>query len=204
MPELGARSPKAVAALAGVAPLARESGQKIRSRIRGGRPRVRRALLGSDGRHPNLSALHQRLHEHRRQVRLQEAGHHRRRPHASRLAQRHDPRSKMLRMTQLLVLGSSFARFIIATPRFRSGHWFLLPITRYPTRLRRSGVRVVGKTGGHSIAHLFSYMRPRGRPSGTPVKKRFATALTPRNLPDNGGLRAPQGSSESDFKGLAG
>jgi transposase len=45
MPELGARSPKAIAALAGVAPLARESGQKtFRSRIRGGRPRVRRAL----------------------------------------------------------------------------------------------------------------------------------------------------------------
>jgi transposase len=45
MPELGARSPKAIAALAGVAPLAKESGQKtFRSRIRGGRPRVRRAL----------------------------------------------------------------------------------------------------------------------------------------------------------------
>ena len=45
MPELGARSPKAVAALAGVAPHARESGQKTyRSRIRGGGPRVRRAL----------------------------------------------------------------------------------------------------------------------------------------------------------------
>lgn len=45
MPELGARSPKAVAALAGVAPFANESGQKTyRSRIRGGRPRVRRAL----------------------------------------------------------------------------------------------------------------------------------------------------------------
>lgn len=45
MPELGARSPKVIAALAGVAPLAKESGQKTyRSRIRGGRPRVRRAL----------------------------------------------------------------------------------------------------------------------------------------------------------------
>jgi transposase len=45
MPELGARSPKTIAALAGLAPLANESGQKtFRSRIRGGRPRVRRAL----------------------------------------------------------------------------------------------------------------------------------------------------------------
>lgn len=45
MPELGARSPKTIAALAGLAPIAHESGRKVfRSRIRGGRPRVRRAL----------------------------------------------------------------------------------------------------------------------------------------------------------------
>lgn len=45
MPELGHRSPKTIAALAGLAPIANESGSKIfRSRIRGGRPRVRRAL----------------------------------------------------------------------------------------------------------------------------------------------------------------
>ena len=45
MPELGQRSPKTIAALAGLAPIANESGSKtFRSRIRGGRPRVRRAL----------------------------------------------------------------------------------------------------------------------------------------------------------------
>lgn len=45
MPELGRRSPKTIAALAGLAPMANESGCKtFRSRIRGGRPRVRRAL----------------------------------------------------------------------------------------------------------------------------------------------------------------
>jgi transposase len=45
MPELGARSPKAIAALAGLAPLDNASGGRtLRSRIRGGRPRVRRAL----------------------------------------------------------------------------------------------------------------------------------------------------------------
>ncbi|MFE0019362.1 IS110 family transposase [Mesorhizobium sp. NPDC059054] len=45
MPELGQRSPKTIAALAGLAPIANESGSKtFRSHIRGGRPRVRRAL----------------------------------------------------------------------------------------------------------------------------------------------------------------
>jgi len=45
MPELGHRSPKAIAALAGLAPIASESGTKTRrSVIAGGRSRVRRAL----------------------------------------------------------------------------------------------------------------------------------------------------------------
>lgn len=45
MPELGARSPKAIAALAGLAPLNADSGQKRGGRmIKGGRRRVREAL----------------------------------------------------------------------------------------------------------------------------------------------------------------
>lgn len=45
MPELGRRSPKTIAALAGLAPIANESGKRTRrSAIAGGRARVRRAL----------------------------------------------------------------------------------------------------------------------------------------------------------------
>jgi transposase len=45
MPELGRRSPKSIAALAGLAPFDHESGKsKRRGKISGGRPRVRRAL----------------------------------------------------------------------------------------------------------------------------------------------------------------
>ena len=45
MPELGQRSPKSIAALAGLAPFDNESGKlRHRSKIVGGRPRVRRAL----------------------------------------------------------------------------------------------------------------------------------------------------------------
>lgn len=45
MPEIGHRSPKAIAALAGLAPIDHESGKRKRkSQIRGGRSRVRRAL----------------------------------------------------------------------------------------------------------------------------------------------------------------
>lgn len=45
LPELGQRSPKSIAALAGLAPFDNESGKsKHRSKITGGRPRVRRAL----------------------------------------------------------------------------------------------------------------------------------------------------------------
>ena len=45
MPELGQRSPKSIAALAGLAPFDNESGRlKHRSKISGGRSRVRRAL----------------------------------------------------------------------------------------------------------------------------------------------------------------
>lgn len=45
MPELGQRSPKSIAALAGLAPFDNESGKlKHRSKISGGRSRVRRAL----------------------------------------------------------------------------------------------------------------------------------------------------------------
>jgi transposase len=45
MPELGARSPKAIASLAGLAPIDNASGGRtLKSRIRGGRSRVRRAL----------------------------------------------------------------------------------------------------------------------------------------------------------------
>lgn len=45
MPELGQRSPKSIAALAGVAPINQDSGKKKGRRpIRGGRSRVRRAL----------------------------------------------------------------------------------------------------------------------------------------------------------------
>ncbi|TGT43641.1 transposase, partial [Mesorhizobium sp. M8A.F.Ca.ET.167.01.1.1] len=45
MPELGRRSPKSIAALAGLAPFDHESGKlKRRAKISGGRARVRRAL----------------------------------------------------------------------------------------------------------------------------------------------------------------
>lgn len=45
LPELGRRSPKSIAALAGLAPIDDQSGKTRRkSHIRGGRPRVRRAL----------------------------------------------------------------------------------------------------------------------------------------------------------------
>ena len=45
LPELGSRSPKAIAALAGLAPFDRQSGNKtFKSQIQGGRQRVRRAL----------------------------------------------------------------------------------------------------------------------------------------------------------------
>ena len=59
LPELGQRSPKTIAALAGVAPITSESGKsKHKSRIRGGRDRVRNALYMaalSACRHPRFN-----------------------------------------------------------------------------------------------------------------------------------------------------
>lgn len=66
MPELGHRSAKALAALAGLAPLNRDSGRRRGARaIRGGRARVRRALymaaLTAVRRAPRLRDFHDRL-----------------------------------------------------------------------------------------------------------------------------------------------
>ena len=66
MPELGRLDAKAAASLAGVAPMARESGNwKGRSRIKGGRARVRRLLymaaLSAIRCNPDLAAKHRRL-----------------------------------------------------------------------------------------------------------------------------------------------
>lgn len=66
MPEIGTVSNKAVAKLAGLAPIARDSGQRKGKRpIRGGRAQVRSILVvvaGVVARHdPDLAAFHQRL-----------------------------------------------------------------------------------------------------------------------------------------------
>jgi transposase len=66
MPELGARSPKQLAALAGLAPFNADSGDKRGQRsIRGGRRRVRQALymaaLSAARSHPRLKAFAQAL-----------------------------------------------------------------------------------------------------------------------------------------------
>lgn len=66
MPEIGTVSNKAVAKLAGLAPIARDSGQRQGKRpIRGGRANVRSILVvvaGVVARHdPDLAAFHQRL-----------------------------------------------------------------------------------------------------------------------------------------------
>lgn len=66
MPEIGTLSNKAVAKLAGLAPIARDSGQRQGKRpIRGGRAHVRSILVviaGVVARHdPDLAAFHQRL-----------------------------------------------------------------------------------------------------------------------------------------------
>lgn len=66
MPELGARSPKQIAALAGLAPFNVDSGDKRgQRRIRGGRRRVRQALymaaLSAARSHPRLKAFAQTL-----------------------------------------------------------------------------------------------------------------------------------------------
>lgn len=66
MPELGALDAKAAASLAGLAPMARESGNwKGRSRIKGGRARVRRLLymaaLSAIRCNPELAAKHRQL-----------------------------------------------------------------------------------------------------------------------------------------------
>jgi len=66
MPEIGTVSNKAVAKLAGLAPIARDSGQRKGKRpIRGGRANVRSILVvvaGVVARHdPDLAAFHQRL-----------------------------------------------------------------------------------------------------------------------------------------------
>jgi transposase len=63
MPELGARSPKTIASLAGLAPLNNDSGtRRGRRPIRGGRPRVRKALymaaLGAIRAAPRLKAFY--------------------------------------------------------------------------------------------------------------------------------------------------
>lgn len=64
MPELGALSPKAAASLAGLAPFNDDSGKRSgRRRIKGGRPRVRKALymaaLGAIKASARLRAFHQ-------------------------------------------------------------------------------------------------------------------------------------------------
>ena len=66
MPELGARSPKQIAALAGLAPFNVDSGDKRgQRRIRGGRRRVRQALymaaLSAARSHPRFKAFAQTL-----------------------------------------------------------------------------------------------------------------------------------------------
>jgi len=66
MPELGARSPKQIAALAGLAPFNVDSGaSRGQRRIRGGRRRVRQALymaaLSAARTHPRLKAFAQML-----------------------------------------------------------------------------------------------------------------------------------------------
>jgi transposase len=66
MPEIGTVSNKAVAKLAGLAPIARDSGQRQGKRqVRGGRANVRSILVvvaGVVARHdPDLAAFHQRL-----------------------------------------------------------------------------------------------------------------------------------------------
>jgi transposase len=68
MPELGARSPKTIAALAGLAPLNADSGQKRgQRRIRGGRRRVREALymaaLSAARSQTRLGAFYRRLRQ---------------------------------------------------------------------------------------------------------------------------------------------
>ncbi|WP_313193647.1 IS110 family transposase [Shinella zoogloeoides] len=64
MPELGSLSPKTAASLAGLAPFNDDSGKRSgRRRIKGGRPRVRKALymaaLGAIKASPHLRAFHQ-------------------------------------------------------------------------------------------------------------------------------------------------
>ena len=64
MPELGSLSPKSAASLAGLAPFNDDSGKRSgRRRIKGGRPRVRKALymaaLGAIRASPRLRAFHE-------------------------------------------------------------------------------------------------------------------------------------------------
>jgi transposase len=66
MPELGTTSPKAIASLAGLAPFANDSGSRTaRRRIRGGRPRLRRALymaaLGAIRANQRFKAFYQAI-----------------------------------------------------------------------------------------------------------------------------------------------
>jgi transposase len=66
MPELGTLSPKQAASLAGLAPINRDSGQRRGKRsIRGGRPRVRRALymaaLGAIKKAPRFRTFYEAL-----------------------------------------------------------------------------------------------------------------------------------------------
>ena len=66
LPELGACSQKQIAALAGLAPVADESGARTgRRSVRGGRPDVRRAgflaALSAVRHNPDIKAFHQRL-----------------------------------------------------------------------------------------------------------------------------------------------
>lgn len=70
LPELGARSPKTIAALAGLAPLNADSGQKRgQRRIRGGRRRVREALYMAA-----ISAIRSKTRLGRFYRRLRDAG----------------------------------------------------------------------------------------------------------------------------------
>ena len=69
MPELGGISPKAIAALAGLAPFARDSGQRTPARsIRGGRPVPRKLLylaaLSATRHNPTFKTFRDRLEVH--------------------------------------------------------------------------------------------------------------------------------------------
>ena len=95
LPELGTLDRKQIAALAGLAPYTRQSGQwKGKSFIGGGRKSVRTALfmgaMVASRHNPVLKAFRDRL---RRRRQAQDGRPHRRRPKAPHHPQRHPARS---------------------------------------------------------------------------------------------------------------